>query len=299
MPSARPSPFPKAALVAFGIALVGLSPREADAQACCAGASALGSGRLTLHEEALVGADARVTDIVGSFANDAEYRASSTTRVEFEQGIFGSLRLFEKAQLSLRIPFVETYHRARNVTEFAGGIGDIQLSSRYDFLLAGESLTIPGIGLSAGLIAPTGRPVERATKLLGSDTTGAGAFQLSLGASIEQTFDNVYVGLFSNVDYRLPRQARGRDVPGAVQLSETLALGWIFSNEAVVVLSSRFNIEPEASKRILRLGLSSAMPLSDTLRVQGGIFGDLPVTGLGRNQSAGIGFQLAMMRSWS
>lgn len=272
---------------------------EAQGQACCAGAAALGAGRLTLHEEALVGVDLRATKALGSFANDSTYRKTPSTQLQFEEGIVGALRLFERGQASLRIPFVQSFHETKTRSELGGGIGDIQASGRYDFVMAGESLSIPGMAVIGGLVAPTGRPVEQSKKLLGTDATGTGAFQLSLGFGLEQTFDRLFLGLTSSVGYRLPRRARGAKVPGSLQLSELLAVGWIFDNEAVVVLSGLFTIEPEAPKRMLRLGLSGALPLSDEWRLQGGLFGDLPIDGIGRNQSVGTGFQLAMMRSWS
>jgi len=38
-----------------------------------------------------------------------------------------------------------------------GGIGDVNLSLRYDFLVAGQSHIVPGIAALVGLTAPTGR----------------------------------------------------------------------------------------------------------------------------------------------
>lgn len=278
---------------------MGLLSAEAHAQACCAGAAALGTGRLTLHEEALVGIDVRATKTIGSFADDARYRAAASTQVAFEEGVFGTLRLFEKGQLTLRLPFVETFHETRTRSELGGGIGDVQLSARYDFLLAGESLRIPGIGVFGGIIAPTGRPIEKSKTILGTDATGTGAFQLSGGVGLEQTFGQVFIGLYSSASYRLPRTVRSSKVPGSLQLAETAAFGLLFENEAVLVASSQLTIEPSAPKRMLRLGLSGALPLDDALRIQGGLFSDLPIDTIGRNQPAGAGFQLSLMRSWS
>lgn len=299
MSSRRPSPFTKAIAAAAGLAAACLVSANAHAQACCAGAAALGTGRLTLHEQALVGIDVRATDILGSFANDARYRKASATHIEFEEGVFGTVRVFERGQATLRIPFVETYQKSASFRDIGGGLGDIQLAGRYDFLLAGESLRIPGIGVFAGIVAPTGRPVEKAKRLLGTDTTGTGAFQLTGGAGVEQTFGSLFVGVSSTVSYRLPREVRGFDAPGAWQFAETASLGYIFENEAVLLGFGQFTIEPQAPKRMLRLGVSGALPLNDEWRMQGGLFSDLPIDGIGRNQTVGTGFQLAMMRSWS
>lgn len=298
MLSPRRSSFSKAIALVAAFAGVALLPTTARAQSCCAGA-AVGTGRLLLHEEYLVGIDVRGTNTLGSFANDARYRQSAATQLQLEEGLFGSIRFLEKAQASLRIPFVQNLYETTARSELSGGIGDVQLSGRYDFLMAGESLSMPGMALIAGVITPTGRPVEQSKRLLGTDTTGTGAYQLSLGFGVEQTFDRIFVGSTTQLTYRLPRQVRDSEVPGSIQLSELLAVGWIFENEAVLVFSGLFTIEPEAPKRMLRLSLSFGLPIDDEWRMQGGLFSDLPIRHIGQNQSVGAGFHFAMMRSWS
>lgn len=275
-----------------------MAPRLAQAQACCAAASALGQGRLTLHEEYLVGVDLRATRIVGAFADDARYRKASSTQAEFEEGLFASMRIWEKGQLSLRLPFVQNYFATPTETEFGGGIGDMQASARWDFIMAGESLRIPGIAVTGGVVAPTGRPVEKAESFLGTDATGTGASQLALGLGLEQTFGGLYLGLTSTALYRLPRTARGHHVEGSLQISELAAIGWTFDSEAVVIGSALFTLEPEASKHSLRLALSGALPIHESYRLQGGLFGDMPIDALGRNQSVGVGLQFGIIRSW-
>ena len=53
----RPSsPFPSRALALLVALAAGGAPSRAQAQACCAGGSAVTPGRLELHEDALVGA---------------------------------------------------------------------------------------------------------------------------------------------------------------------------------------------------------------------------------------------------
>jgi len=299
MPFVRPSPFRDAFLIAAAFLAVTSSARTASAQACCAGAAALGTGRLVLHEEALIGLDLRATDVIGSFAADAQYRSAKATQVELEQGIFGTLRVLEKGQVTLRVPFVETFHSTRTRSELGGGPGDIAASARWDFVLAGESLSLPGMGVFAGVVLPTGRPIEKAEKTLGTDATGTGATQLSAGFGVEQTFGDLFVGVIGSAVVRLPREVRGSTTPTTYELAATAAFGLLLPKEAVVVLSSTFTIEPETPQRMLRLGLSGALPLDDRWRLQGGPFSDVPIDGIGQNQSVGTGFLLAFVRSWS
>src|SRR5436309_3988202 len=49
------------------------------------------------------------------------------------------LRIAPRAQLALLVPIVETYRRFPTASDSGGGFGDVNLSARYDFVLAGES----------------------------------------------------------------------------------------------------------------------------------------------------------------
>src|SRR5689334_7276369 len=86
-----------------------LAPHALHAQACCAGASALTPGRLTMHEQALVGALARAAFVPGSFDADGSYVSApaGSSDVELEQDSFGAVRLLRRGQVALLVPFVE------------------------------------------------------------------------------------------------------------------------------------------------------------------------------------------------
>src|SRR5262249_54157385 len=79
------SPLASAAVLAAATA--------AHAQACCAGATALSPGRLELHESALVGLQARLSGITGSFDQRGAFipNPRGTTEVDVEQDFIATL----------------------------------------------------------------------------------------------------------------------------------------------------------------------------------------------------------------
>ena len=209
----RPSSTSASAL-AFAVcgALVMVSTRAA-AQACCAGSGAVTPGRLAVHEDALVGLQARAAHAFGSFDSRGHYSTPppGSSEQDFEQDAIGALRMpvVDRAQLAVLVPLVETRRTARGVGEFGGGLGDVNASARYDFLYAGQNRVVPGIGALIGITLPTGRPPESATQPLATDATGIGAFQVNAGLAIEQLWDGWLITAYGIVAKRTSRTVQG------------------------------------------------------------------------------------------
>src|SRR5512143_2283775 len=150
-----------AAFAAFA-ALLGVLSRAAPvaAQACCAGSNAVTPARLGLHDEAVVGAQMRATSAFGS--NDAAGRyvpaPAGASEVDLEQDLYSAVRVLDRGQLAVLLPFVETHRASGGLSEIGGGVGDVNFSARYDVLRARESRWWPGVGLLAGVTLPTGKP---------------------------------------------------------------------------------------------------------------------------------------------
>src|SRR5439155_16544054 len=98
---------PTVLIVALVIAALAL-PRNALAQACCAGSSAATPGRLAQHEKALVGILARGATMLGSFGDNGHYASSpkGVSEYDFEEDAFGALRLTQRSQVALLVPLV-------------------------------------------------------------------------------------------------------------------------------------------------------------------------------------------------
>jgi hypothetical protein len=291
-------------------------PARARAQACCAGAAAVTPARLALHEDALVGLQLRAADTFGSFSNDGRYVAASATEWDFEQDLFGALRVARHAQVAVLLPAVQTYRRARgvggNVSDFGAGLGDVNLSGRYDFIPAGESDVVPGLAALAGVTIPTGRPPDSSDATehpLAADATGIGAYQLNVGLALEQTTGPWLFGVTALVAKRTARSVAGTRISLGAQWTALAAAAYTFSNDMALALVVTYSVEgdteadgveiPKSGRRIPQLTLSGFYPLSDKWKLQGGLFAAPPASKIGQNTPANVGVMMAVVRSWS
>ena len=300
-----------AALAAAWVGLTCAAPSRAWAQACCAGSGALTPGRLAMHEDALVGGQLRAASVFGSWNEDGRYHGSphGTSELDFEQDLFGSIRFLKRAQAALFIPLLETRRGANRTYEGGGGIGDVNLSGRYDFLEAGQSRLVPGIALLAGITFPTGVSPDSATKPLATDATGSGAFQGNVGLALEQSYGHWLLNATLLAAKRATYSVQGVNATLGTRVTVLAAGGYVFDNDAALALLASYaaegdatvngNVVPRSSRRTTILSLSGVWPLSDHLRLTGSIFLNPPVLPLGTNESTSTGLTFGVVRSWS
>jgi hypothetical protein len=294
------------------IALAATVPKKSWAQACCAGAGAVTPGRLGMHEDALLGLQLRVAHVFGSFDARARYAPSraGVSEQSLAQDLMGSIRLpfAPRLQLVGLLPFVETWRTAAGTSDFGGGVGDVNMSARYDFFDAGRARYVPGIAALAGVTFPTGAPPESASPPLAADATGTGALQGNVGLAIEHTFGPWLVTLYGVVAKRAARTVHGSTSYLGAQWTGLLAVAYTFPREFAVALSASYAVEGDAeldgatvrgsSRRIPTLGLFGVAPFSDSFRLQGGPSFTPPVSQLGKNQSAGVALAVTAVYAW-
>ena len=294
-----------AAWLALGI---GISPRPALAQACCAGGTAVTPGRLALHEDALIGLQLRAAAAYGSYDATGNYSRSPSgdNETDLEQDLFGAIRVAGRGQVALLVPLIETSRSTpQDGTHWGGGFGDINASARYDFTLAGESRAVPGLALLGGVTIPTGRSPDAAVAPLAVDATGIGAFQGSLAMALEQTFGPWLVNATAIVAKRMPH---GGETLGT-QWSLLAAGAYTFPGDQALALSVSYAFEgdasssdgsaiPSSSKRLTTITLAGLWPLADAWRLQGGVFVEPPASAFGSNQPAVAGLTATAIRAW-
>jgi hypothetical protein len=265
---------------------------------------------LALHEQALVGAQIRGSLVLGSFDGTGSYAsaANGTSNIELEQDLFGALRLLGNGQVAVLLPFLEARRADRSGSELGGGIGDTALNARYDFFPAGRARYIPGIALMAGMTLPTGIAPEHGRRL-GTNATGLGVFQGSLGLALEQTFGQFLVDLIGLVAARTPRRVPeiGKTAL-APQWSVILGLAYAFSQGASLSLAAEYSAEgeatidgmsqPRSSRRRTLLTLAGLWPLSDDWHVRGYVIWDPPIDALGKNQLQNTGLGVTLIHAW-
>lgn len=301
-----------AAASAALVALLALAPASARAQACCAGSGAVTPGRLALHEDALVGLQLRAAHVFGSFDARARYASSSpgASEQDLEEDLIGSVRLpfAPRAQLAALVPFVQTRRKAGGASDFGGGLGDVNLSARYDFLYAGQARYIPGVAVLAGLTCPTGRSPESGSLPLAADATGTGAFQVNVGLAVEQTFGRWLVTAYGIIAKRTTRDIQGFESTLGTQWTALLAVAYTFPGDYAAALSASYTGEgnaaidgtevPDSSRRVPVVGLFGVVPFSDYFRLQGGPSLNPPVDQLGKNQIATVAITATAVYAW-
>jgi hypothetical protein len=289
--------------------------RDARGQACCAGSGAVTPGRLGLHDDVLVGTQLRAGDVLGSYDASGQYLRipSDASELDLEQDLFAAVRFLQRGQAAVLVPFVATRRTSEGIADFGGGIGDVNVSVRYDFTLAGASRFVPGLALLAGVTAPTGVPPD-APNLgpLAAGATGIGAWQATLGVAAEQTFGPWLVGASAYVAQRTARTV-GSGVSAVherlgAQWTALAALAYAWPSEISVALSASYMVEGDptidgvdvtgTARRSPTVTLGAVFPVTDTLRLQGSLFDNPPISVLGLNQTSAVGALATGVFSW-
>ena len=283
----------------------------AAAQACCAGASAITPARLELHEQFLIGVELRAAYMLGSFDASRDFRdlPPGAAQWDFEQDLFASLRVLGRGQLGLLVPALESWRRTSTTgSEVGGGLGDVNLNARYDFIYANELSYAPGVALLLGVTLPTGRAPEDAEQPLGSDATGIGAFQFSAGLGLERSFGDFLVSGAGIYSKRTARDVRGLESELGAELSALLGLAYSIREGASLAFVGTYTVEgdaavdgeevPNTAREHFRLAAVLGFSILDEWRIQGGPFADPPLDGLGRNQIASLGGSFTVIRSF-
>lgn len=307
----RSSRFPERAFAfACAFAASSAAAKDASAQACCAGASALSPGRLALHEDALAGVQVRAADIYGSFDPHRAFVASPSgaAEVDFEEDAIATVRVAKHGQLSALMPIDETWRKASGISEAGGGLGDVQAALRWDFVDPGASLTIPGIAVSFGLTLPTGRAPEDATNTLATDATGTGVFQGAAAIAIEQVYGRFLFNVTGSGALRATHTVGGVSDQQGPLFTIFGAAGAAFSNGAAIAFTATYSADfaeriggvtqPDSTRAFTRLAIAGGGNIFDTLRAQGSVFSDLPIHGLGQNEALGFGATFMLLRTW-
>lgn len=292
-------------------------PRRADAQACCAGGAVVTPARLARHEDLAVGLQVRARSNGGSFDSRGQYAGTGGEEQMFEQDLAGSFRFAERGQAGVVVPMIETHRSVGGLTDTGGGLGDLALTARYDFLLATEALYWPGLGVLAAVTLPTGRAPNQATHALAADATGAGTYDLTVGADVEKVTGHAYLALNAWVTHRFDRTLT-ISAPGTptttireafgTRLTLLAVAGYVFDggaalgaylnlmNEGIATINGAEDEKTEL--RLTTAGLAGVLPVRDRWRFQGALFSDLRWSHFGRNEPAGLGLTASLIRVW-
>ncbi len=284
--------------------------RSARAQACCASAGLVAPTRLRTSEDFAVGAQGRGRSVFGAF--DAAGNFANTTAGEsewsLEQDLFGVARIFERGQVALLLPFVETDRRVPGIGSFGGGVGDLSVNLRYDFVRAGDYRMFPGLAVLFAVLFPTGKPPEDATDALAAGATGQGSSEMSMGVAFEQAVEPYFLTVNNMLTLRGSRHVGGVKESFAPRFTGSVAAGRVLPRGATLgafasALGQGNNSDARGSiagsaSFLLTAGLAFTISPTDQLRIQGSVFADAPAAHWGRNQTTGAGASVSVIRVW-
>ena len=283
---------------------------QTRAQVCCSATSAISPGRLALHERGLSGIQPGATGVLGTFDQRSSFLASApdSHQVDFTMSPFATVRVARRVQWGAMVPILASSRASNDSAEFGGGVGDVSTTVRYDPMYNGEYRHWPGLGLVLGAVIPTGRPPEESTHALGSDVTGLGVFQFNGGIWLERSFGAWLVSAAGLMSLRTAREVDGIKSQLAPHFTVLLAVGYSFSEEIAVALSTSLFLEanvrvngesvPDTARYKLHGTLALSYSPSDTFRLQASAGIDPPLDGWGRNELSTAGGALTLIRSF-
>ncbi len=303
-----PDVFAAALLVASALALA----PPAAAQTCCVGTGLVTPARLRPFEGQAVGMQMRARSVMGEFGPTGNYATAAGRReLGFEEDLFGAVRLGTHFQVGVWAPFIQTSRAVPGASGFGGGLGDVAASVRFDAVNAGEHGHWPGVAVLAALSLPTGQPLDEVgdDDPLGTSGTGTGSYEGSLGLALEEIVGQGFVSAAGWVAKRTGRTAAdGIEQSFPVRWSALVAGGYTFGHDVTLgafasLLQRGDAQEPSGPIANTGLGLVTggaalALPFWQTWRLQTTAFTDVPLAGWGRNQSAGFGGTVAVIRFW-
>ncbi len=284
--------------------------RSVRAQACCASAGLVAPTRLRSYEDFAVGAQGRVRSVFGASDAAGSFARSTAGESEWslEEDLFGVARVFERGQAALLLPFVETHRSVPGARSSGGGVGDLSVNLRYDFVRAGDYRAFPGFAVLLGLLLPTGTPPEKATDALAAGTTGQGSYEVALGVALEQAVEPNFLTLSTMVTLRDSRAVSGVKESFAPRLTCLLAIGRVLPRGATVGVfangmkqggnSDAGGPIAGSASSLVTAGLAATISPTGHWRLQGAAFMDVPAAEWARNQTTGAGGSVSVMRVW-
>lgn len=270
-------------------------PAAARAAACCLSTSAFGAGRLAIWEEAAFGLSSSFGTAVGSFDQRGKYLPFNDYEDRESRLLgWGILRLSPSLEASLRLPWVFGTRAAAGRQESGSGPGDLAAGIRWELLPLGTFQGIPGVALTLGGSAPTGRSPGESRSSLGSDITSRGAWTASAGLSLEKAHDPWFVRLDVAGIASFPATTSGGQQRFGPAFEATLGGGVEVVNGLVVSLAPRVFLEGELERehrsvagsdvREAALGGAVAWKFDPHWTLQAGVDQILPIDGFSKNR---------------
>lgn len=261
--------------------LIPLLASLAQAGSCCVATTSPVPTRLGPCERVLAGTAVRAEGGLLRWDRQGRLRRSSMTEAGLEGTLALGVGLSRRTQLAATLPARLTWRSVSKTTRHGGGLGDLRVLGRYNLVLEssgfGDRRSVPGVWLSVGARAPTGRDWQASTDVLLADVTGLPRPALTIGVLAERTQHQV--PWIASIDLEADR--------GAVAATGTAGAGR--------TLGSKWTVLGAVGHTVSWTGTSTQGPAARTFlsarvvtgrrlrwRAWAGLSSDLPVPWMGR-----------------
>lgn len=173
------------------------APGQALAAPCCVSATSFGVGRLLMWEDFAGGLQVSYARVLGEWDQNSRLRPNPEG---YSEGVsiaqpWAIVRLAERAELQGWAPIIINDRWSNGVHQIAGGLGDVGVAGRYQWVSIGEFEGLPSFATTLGVVGPTGRRVEQTSPPLFAGTTGRGCWGAFLAAETEYAYMPWFVRL--------------------------------------------------------------------------------------------------------
>jgi hypothetical protein len=160
-------------------------------------ATSFGVGRLLIWEDFAAGVQLSHARVLGQWDAAGVLRWNPS---DYSEGVsqiqpWAIVRLHERVQLQGWVPVLMNDRWSGAINQVAGGLGDIGVAARLEFLAIGALHGFPSFALTTAISAPTGRRVEQTSPPLFAGSTGRGAWSGSLAIESEYPLSPYFLRL--------------------------------------------------------------------------------------------------------
>ena len=283
----------------FVVAATLMTTGEAHASACCGSASATGTGRLALWEKGAAGFSSSFSNNLGYWdASGATTTTPGAADRELRFDAWGMYRVLNVWSVFARVPLSVNFRSTEAQSAAGAGFGDISVGTRFDLFDFDKTNGI-GLGIIASFTFPTGYSPEGATKPLGVDATGRGAFVGSIGLSAEwNPSDPIFLRLDLGTSIPIPRyraslqawQWLSPTLEPAFTFGYRVAKSWILyaALRSVIQFQTQTKINQSAGHE-LSLAAGCAWTVTNNFALQAELSSSAFLPNFGQNRAARIG----------
>jgi hypothetical protein len=277
---------------------------------------------LALDGRALVNLGLSYDSYLGTWDSKGVWHESPYKKDQARFSLSFAYRFSKRLQFGASIPFVYNKHNVPGLPGSGRGLGDINLTGRYEFFHEFQTLKrknktsidskLPYLALTFGIIIPTGVSDETAKNEV--DVTGKGVFMTSLGISLTKSLIRNRLQLSTDISWqhgfkKTYTKYFGEELSSSFtkdpgdKFNYSVSVNYIFNNwHALTFTASGFSqtsyyinntIGDNSNERSMNLVLAYTYYPSVPFRITPSIKWMVPGNNLGKNSTSSVTYAVS------